>query len=79
MTVIVKVCGVPGHPFTVGVTVIVAVTGAAVALVALNAAMLPEPEAANPIDGVLLVQSKVVPATVPTKFTAVVIVFAHKV
>src|SRR6188508_3609430 len=79
LTVMVNVCGVPGHPFTVGVTVMVAVTGAAVALVALKAGMFPAPAAARPIDGVLLVQLNVVPATVLTKFTAVVIVFAHKV
>jgi hypothetical protein len=79
LTVMVNVCGVPGQPFAVGVTVIVAVTGNAVALTALNAAMFPEPDAARPIDVVLLVQLNVVPTTVPTKFTAVVIVFAHRV
>ena len=76
---IVKVCGVPGHPFAVGVTVMVEVTGVVPAFTALNAAMLPEPDAASPMVALLLVQSKVVPATVPTKFTAVVIVFAHSV
>jgi hypothetical protein len=56
----------------VGVTVIVAVTGNAVALVALKLAMLPLPLAARPIDGVLLTQLNVVPATGLVKFTAAV-------
>ena len=38
------------------ITVIVAVTGALVAFVALNDKISPLPDAANPIDGVLLVQ-----------------------
>ena len=38
------------------VTVIVATTGALVALVAVNDKISPVPDAANPIDGVLLVQ-----------------------
>ncbi len=60
LTVIVKVRCVPVHvvpPFVyVGVTVIVAVTGALVALVAVKLAISPVPEAANPIDGALLAQ-----------------------
>ena len=40
----------------VGVTVIVAVTGALVALVAINDAILPAPLATKPIDGVVFVQ-----------------------
>ena len=40
----------------VGVTVIVAVTGALVALVAMKEAILPEPVAAKPIEGVLFTQ-----------------------
>jgi hypothetical protein len=55
-TVIVNVCGVPGQEFPVGVTVIVAVTGVVPALVAVNAAIFPEPLAANPIEGSLFVQ-----------------------
>ena len=55
-TVIVNVCGVPVHPLTVGVTVIVATTGVVPAFTALNAAMFPLPDAANPIDVVVLVQ-----------------------
>ena len=60
-----------------GVTVIVAVTGAVPGLVALNDAILPVPLATNPIDGVLFVQLKVVPATVPLKFTGAVEVLLH--
>ena len=40
----------------VGVTVIVAVTDALVALVAVNEAILPAPLAAKPIDGAVFVQ-----------------------
>ena len=47
--------GVDAVP-VVGVTVIVAVTGALVAFVAVNDAISPVPFAANPIDGVLFVQ-----------------------
>ena len=60
LTVIVNVIGVPTQltpPLVyVGVTVIAAVTGALVALVAVKLAILPVPLAAKPIDGVLLVQ-----------------------
>jgi len=68
LTVIVNVCGVPGQPLAVGVTVMVAVTGAAVALVAVNDAMLPEPLAARPMAVLLFVQVNVVPLTGPDKF-----------
>jgi hypothetical protein len=78
LTVIVKVCGVPVHGPSTGVTVIVAVIGSAVALVAVNDAMLPLPDAASPIAVFEFVQLNVDPA-VPVKFTAVVAVPAHKV
>jgi hypothetical protein len=55
-TVMVKVTGVPVHPFAAGVTVTVAVTGAEVVLAAVNEAILPVPLAARPMDVVLLVQ-----------------------
>ncbi len=55
-TVIVNVLGVPVQPFAVGVTVIVATTGALPVLVAMKLAILPVPLAANPIDGALFVQ-----------------------
>ena len=60
-----------------GVTVILAVTGAVPAFVALNEAIFPVPLAANPIDGVLFVQLNIVPATVPLKFTGAVDVLLH--
>ena len=69
----VNVSGVPGQPFTVGVTVTVAVTGAVPVLVAVNVPMLPLPEAARPIDVVVFVHAYVVPVTEPVKFTAVVV------
>lgn len=52
----VNVPGVPGHPLAVGVTVIVAVTGAVPVFTALKAAMFPLPVAPSPMDGSLLVQ-----------------------
>ncbi len=59
LTVMVKVWAVPEHETLLfvneGVTVIVAVTGAVVALVAVNEAISPVPLAARPIDVVLLV------------------------
>ena len=48
----------------------VAVTGVEPVLVAVNAAIFPEPLAGKPIDGVLLVHVKVLP--VPVKLTGVV-------
>jgi hypothetical protein len=72
LTVMVKVCTAPLHPLAVGVTVIVAVTGVVPVLIALKDGMLPVPLAASPMDGLLLVQSKLVPATPPLKVTAVV-------
>jgi hypothetical protein len=69
-TVIVKVTGVPGQlcvPASFnGVTVIVAVIGELVLLVAVNDGMLPVPLAANPIDVFELVQLKFV-VFVPVK------------
>ncbi len=63
----VKVVGVPVHPFAVGVTVIVAVIGDVVALVAVKEGTLPEPFAARPIAVLLFVQVNVVPLTGPDK------------
>ena len=72
-TVIVNVIAVPAQPAAVmGVTVIVAVIGAAVLLVAIKPGILPCPVAASPIAVLLLVQLNIVPATVPVKFTAAV-------
>ena len=60
-----------------GVTVMVAVTGAAPAFVAVNEGILPVPLAARPMDVVLLIQLKAVPATVEVKFTAKVAALLH--
>jgi hypothetical protein len=54
--------------FTVGVTVMVAVIGAAVVFVAVKPEILPVPLTANPIDVLLLVQVKVPPVGILTKF-----------
>jgi hypothetical protein len=48
-TVMVKELGMPKHPFTVGVTVIVAVTGIEPVLVAVKEGKLPIPLAASPM------------------------------
>jgi hypothetical protein len=78
LTVIVKVTGVPlQFKPKVGVTVMVATTGELPALVAVKLAMLPEPLAANPMDGALFVQLNTVPAGEPEKVTAEVDVPLH--
>jgi hypothetical protein len=61
------VFAVPGQPFTVGITVMVADIGAAPAFVARKAAIFPVPEAANPIVVLLFVQVNVPPAGVLAK------------
>jgi hypothetical protein len=66
----VKVTLGPGHPFAIGVTVMVAVTGALVAFVAMNDGISPLPAAARPIEVVLLVQLYTVPNTGPVKCTS---------
>jgi hypothetical protein len=65
----VKLTGAPVQPLAEGVTVIVAVTGVLVLLVAVKEAMLPLPLAASPMEGVLFAHAKVVPATSPVKVT----------
>ena len=55
-TVMVNVMGVPGQPADVGVTVMVLVTGVLPAFVAVKAPMFPLPEAAKPMEVLLLVQ-----------------------
>jgi len=79
LTVMVNVCGVPGQPAADGVTVIVAVTGALLVLIAVNAGIFPLPEAAKPIDVLLFVQLKVVPLIAPEKVTRFVDAPLHKV
>ena len=60
---IVCVIAVPEHAFAVGVTVIVAITGAFVVFVPVNAGILALPDAPSPIEVVLLDQAYVVPVT----------------
>ena len=61
--VIVNVDGVPMQPFADGVMVIVAITVEKPGFVAVKEGMDPVPLAARPMDGVLFVQVKDVPAT----------------
>ena len=56
-TVMVKVIDGPTQPFAVGVTVIVAITGAIPALVAVKDGTFPMPLAPRPIEVVLLVHA----------------------
>lgn len=79
LTVIVKICEAPGQPLAVGVTVMVAVTGALVMLTAVNAGICPLPLAAKPIELLLFVQVKLVPLTAPAKFIASVVAALHNV
>lgn len=71
-----KFLGVPLHVggplafVNLGVTVTIAVTGAVPEFVAANDEIFPVPEAANPIEGVLLAHSNIVPVTVPVKLIA---------
>ena len=55
-TVIANILAGPGQPFTIGLTIILAITGTPVLLIALNDAILPQPLAAKPIEVLLLVQ-----------------------
>ena len=70
--VMVNVLAVPGHPASIGVTVIVAVTGAAVLFIVTNEPIFPLPFAGRPIDGLLLVQSYKGLGIDPVKATAFV-------
>jgi hypothetical protein len=78
-TVIVYEFGVPAQPFTVGITVMVAVTGLLPVLVAVNASTLPVPLATRPIDGSELVQVYVAPAGVLVKLAAGTVALLHTV
>lgn len=69
-TVTVKFTGVPVQPLADGVTLMVAIIGLADVLTAVKPLILPVPLPARPMDGVLLVQLKVEPATVLVKFKA---------
>lgn len=52
----VNVLEAPGQPFTLGVTVIVAIIGVVPLLIAVNAGISPTPFAPNPMFELLLVQ-----------------------
>ena len=56
LTVIEKLVDPPEHPLAEVFTVIVAVTGALVLFTAEKEPILPVPEAAKPMDGVLFIQ-----------------------
>ena len=58
----------PRHPLTVGVTVMVAVIGEDVRLVAVNPGIFPVPLAPNPIEVLEFVQEKLPPVGTLTKF-----------
>lgn len=64
-TVMVNVLTAPGQPPADGVTVMMALTAVVPLLMAVNGLMFPFPLAGKPIDVLLFVQLKVVPATVP--------------
>lgn len=76
-TVIIKFCGVPGQSIDDGVTVMVAVMGALVVLIAVNDGILPLPLAAKPIEVLLFTQLKLVAPNVPVKFIALVVAPLH--
>ena len=65
LTVTEYVIDAPGQLYAVGVTVIVAIIGDVVVLVAVNDGTLPEPLAASPIAVLLFVHVNVVPETGP--------------
>jgi hypothetical protein len=77
-TVIIKPCAIPGQLFADGITLIVAVIGALVKLIAVNDGIFPTPFAARPIAVLLLFQAKPVPLTAPVKFIALVVAALHK-
>jgi hypothetical protein len=66
-TLTVKDCTAPGQPANIGVTVITAVAVTVPVLMAVNAAMLPEPDAARPMVGLELVHVNVLPGAVLPK------------
>jgi hypothetical protein len=76
-TVMVNVAGMPVQLAADGVTVIVAVIGALVKLIAVKDAILPVPLAPKPIDVFVFVQLKVVPLTEPVNVIALVATPLH--
>ena len=75
----VNVCGKPVQPAADGVTIIVAVTGVLLLLIAVNAGIFPLPLPAKPIDGLLFDQLYVVPLTAPVNVIVVVVAPLHKI
>lgn len=73
LIVIVNDLGVPLVTPSVGVTMMVAITGAVPVLIAVNAAILPVPLAVRPIDVLLLTQLKMVPGIELTNTTVLVL------
>ena len=67
------------QPPTVGVTVMVTVTGAVVGFVAVNPGTFPVPLTPKPIVASELVQVKLPPEGVLTKFVAVTVALLHTV
>ena len=79
-TLTVNDCAAPVQPAAVGVTDITAVAVTVEVLMAVNAAMVePDPDAANPIDGLELVHVMVVPVTALLKLYAPAVVLLHTV
>ena len=78
-TVMVKLDGVPAQPLTVGVTVIVAVMGAVVVLVAVKLGILPVSLAAKPIVTSEFVHKKLPPIGVLTKIGGFTTALLHTV
>lgn len=77
-TVMVKDFPGPAHPFNSGITVMVAVTGKVVLLMAVKDGMFPVPDGASPINVLLFVQWKAVPGILPAKLTTGVAAFLQK-
>ena len=77
LIVIVNVFVCPWQLLAVAVTETVAVTGILELFIAVNAEILPEPLAPNPIDVLLFDQLYEVPITVPVKLIGAVIFPLH--
>lgn len=75
--VIVKFKGLPAQPFAVGVTVIVAILEELNVFCPVKTGIEPFPESINPVDGLELVQLKVVPAVVEPGLTRFEFAPAH--
>ena len=74
----VNVIAWPVHKLVEGVTVIVAVTGLPVLLIAVKAGIFPLPLAASPMDVFVFVQLNTVAANAPVNVIAFVVAPLHK-